>query len=32
MECLALKDGKRCAHRALEYSRKLEEACRAVMD
>jgi len=32
MECLALKDGKRCARRALEYSRKLEEACRAVMD
>lgn len=32
MECLALTDGKLCAKRALDYSRHLEEACRAVMD
>ena len=30
MECLALDDGVRCARRALEYSRGLEAACRAV--
>ena len=32
MECLALDDGKRCAKRALEYCRGLEQACRAVLD
>lgn len=31
MECLALQDGKLCARRALEYSRQLEEACRAIL-
>ena len=32
MECLALDDGKRCAKRALEYCRGLEQACRAVLN
>ena len=31
MECLALDNGKRCAKRALDYSRRLEQACRAVL-
>lgn len=31
MECLALDDGKCCAKRALDYSRQLEEACRAIL-
>lgn len=31
MECLALDDGKRCAKRALEHCRGLEEACRAAL-
>lgn len=31
MECLPLEDGARCAKKALDHCRRLEEACRAVL-